>query len=230
MAKLLVVALYLMLCSKECAGQLCCVWRDLAQQGALAESLLTLALDLPSSPPTTLCSDRYVWAPCSNQSSCFTAHCSGSVMGISETVYASTCEFQLDEILSVIRYYGVTVSCTQTPGIFRVPAHSNQTAKLTSKIAAPALSVSTSSTSSLNLSANQPASSTPTSSEPVLTAGVSVKQRLWLGPTNFFENPPPSSRQWPGFVSVNGKLYVFGGEYQGMFFFFFLQYEIASTL
>ena len=39
----------------------------------------------------------------------------------------------------------------------------------------------------------------------------SLKQRSWLGPSQFFEGTVPSPRWLHGFATAEEKLYVFGG-------------------
>ena len=39
-----------------------------------------------------------------------------------------------------------------------------------------------------------------------------AKLPSWRGPDTFFDGTLPSNRSWHGFASVDGRIYVFGGQ------------------
>ena len=194
-------------------GQQCCVWKELGSISSASE-----VLNVPNSAPTASCSDPFSWTPCPTQSSCVTLYCTATLMAFTESGYAGSCQFTASDILSILRSYDVTASCTQSPGIYIGPGVQSTSTPafdlvpLTStRLSATATSLATTALA-FNIS-QKLATSNPTIAAPIMSSNVvsPSKQRSWLGPVIFFQNPPPTPRSSHGFTSVDGKLYVFGG-------------------
>ena len=195
-------------------GQQCCVWKELGSISTASE-----VLDAPSSAPTASCSDPYAWTPCPTQSSCVTLYCAATFMTFTDAAFVASCQFTISDVLSVLRSYDVNAACTQSPGIYVGPGvHSTSTPAFdlisftSTRLSATATSLETPA-SAFNISQNI-ATSNPTIAAPVMFSDVASpsKLRSWLGPDIFFQNPPPTPRFSHGFTSVEGKLYVFGGD------------------
>ena len=195
------------------SAQECCVWGELGSISSIAS-----VFSAPSSPPTSSCATPYSWARCSNESSCIAIHCTATVSGISISAFAGTCQYTFEDIQTVVYSRGGSVTCSQLQGIFfestsSIRTEINQTSSLSSAFKQM---LTTSVTPSVNLTLNHITSdSIPNLISPPRVSGPS-KQRSWLGPTNFFEQQPPSARDAMGFTWADGNLYVFGGyEYLG---------------
>jgi hypothetical protein len=54
------------------------------------------------------------------------------------------------------------------------------------------------------------------------------KRRSWLGPTNFVQGTPPTSRSEHGIEEVDGKVFVFGGKDEGNLIGYSVYLHLAS--
>ena len=183
-------------------------------------------LSAPVSPPTQECLRPYSWDPCTDRSSCIYIYCTATWFGLTQKVYGASCVLTLDQALALFKTQEIDAACTQSPGIFQegsFPMEHNLTTSPDNSIPSTSI-VSTESTSKVTNVSNTPNSTfeisdispgpgSPASPAPTLSpfSAISTKQRRWLGPVPYFENPPPKPRYGHGFTSADGKLYVFGG-------------------